>query len=620
MKKIIALLLALIMIVSAVALTACGDENETEAPTEAPTEEATEAPAPEVDDNPYPVNELKINGIDISEYVISCNTAAGGVIPYAASELQRYIELTTGVKLEISETPVPAGTKRIAIDETIVTDSENYKYYTDADGLVIAGSAKRSAIYAVYNFLETCLGWRFFTEDTEVCYDADSIDLKNVNKEVVQVYRIRDIYANSYFSLGISLKRYQNGDGKRHALYNSNPESVNYGGSENFHQNGIHTFAYLSDTSESTQPCLNNEDIYNTMLAEVLAWLEESGSNMVHISQNDNRNYCQCSECSADIEYYGAPSGTIIEFCNRIDEDIKAAGYKDITVITFAYQYSFACPQNIKCNDDIAIELCASEFCSNHAYNDPNCAMNAAAMVELDKWAEICDEFYLWDYAINFAYMLAPWPNLDNILANTRTLAEIGAVGIMSQANYQNGNNSAEFEALRSYLIAKCLEDPYMSDADYYNHMDEFLKAYYGDGWVYVRNFIDFIHELSSKVETCYGWGAEGSPEVVFGDHAFEPYNELLIEWWDKAEELAETELQLEHVRRSRLCCDYLRIGAIHHQAYDVRDAMRETVKEYYNELKELGVTRIAENFAIPNTVGRDANPRAWWGMHQYED
>ena len=47
---------------------------------------------------------------------------------------------------------------------------------------------------------------------------------------------------------------------------------------------------------------------------------------------------------------------------------------------------------------------------------------------------------------------------------------------------------------------------------------------------------------------------------------------------------------------------------------------MRETVKEFYNELKELGVTRIAENFALPNTVGRDANPRAWWGMHNYED
>ena len=48
MKKIIALLLALIMIVSAVALTACGDENETEAPTEAPTE-----PQPVVKDVPF---------------------------------------------------------------------------------------------------------------------------------------------------------------------------------------------------------------------------------------------------------------------------------------------------------------------------------------------------------------------------------------------------------------------------------------------------------------------------------------------------------------------------------------------------------------------------------------
>jgi len=259
-----------------------------------------------------------------------------------------------------------------------------------------------------------------------------------------------------------------------------------------------------------------------------------------------------------------------------------------------------------------------SNVCCNHAYTDPSCETNAAAMKEISAWSEICDEFYIWDYAINFAYMLSPWPNFDNILSNTATLAEIGAVGIISQANYQGNSKSGEFEALRCYLVAKSLEDPYMSEAEYYTHMDEFLKAYYGEGWVYVRNFIDFILEIKS--DNCYAWGVTGSPEIVFGDHAFEPYNELLIEWWDKAEELAGTELQLEHVRRSRLCCDYLRIGAIHHQAYDVRDDMRQTVADFHSELKELGVTRIAENCPLPERVGRDTNPRNWWELHGYTD
>jgi hypothetical protein len=153
--------------------------------------------------------------------------------------------------------------------------------------------------------------------------------------------------------------------------------------------------------------------------------------------------------------------------------------------------------------------------------------------------------------------------------------------------------------------------------------MDAFLEAYYGAGWENIRHFIDFIVDLSNEKNACYG--IHGSPEDMYGDHAFAPYNEQLIEWWDNAEAMAETELQLNHVRQSRICCDYLRIGAVHTEKMasgnyaDIRD-MRQGVKDLYNDCKEFGITRIAENCPLPSMIDYTKNPRTWWSLHYYED
>ena len=162
-----------------------------------------------------------------------------------------------------------------------------------------------------------------------------------------------------------------------------------------------------------------------------------------------------------------------------------------------------------------------------------------------------------------------------------------------------------------------------MTKEEYYTHMDEFLEAYYGPGWTYIRQFIDFITELSNTKNTCYGIFA--SPEDIYGDHAFAPYNEQLIEWWDKAEEMAATDLQLEHVRRSRLCCDYLRLGAIfteHKTAlgYAALKQIRADVQTLFDECVELGITRIAENCPLPESIDNNVNPRTWWSLHEYLD
>ncbi|MBP3368218.1 MAG: DUF4838 domain-containing protein, partial [Clostridia bacterium] len=311
MKKILSLILALLMLASAVAMTACESTvKETEAlnGSDEPFSEApTEAPEPEViPETPYPTDCLRIGGVDIDEFVIVSNTAAGGVMTTAATELQRYIELTCGAKLEIVEGTVPAGTKRILIDGEIRNpdDNDTWGVYSDEDGLVLAGTAKRSALYAVYYFLEHYLDWRFFTSDCETVYEHSLIDLVDVDDTFTHQYKVRGLYAYDYFDPWISVKRYFNENSGR----NLPPE---LGGTENFTRMGIHNFGPLAETGyENGQPCLNDQKNLDNILKNTLAYLDANPeSTSVHISQNDNNNYCQCEDCLADIEYYGAPSG-----------------------------------------------------------------------------------------------------------------------------------------------------------------------------------------------------------------------------------------------------------------------------------------------------------------------
>ena len=61
--------------------------------------------------------------------------------------------------------------------------------------------------------------------------------------------------------------------------------------------------------------------------------------------------------------------------------------------------------------------------------------------------------------------------------------------GIYEEGNYHAAECDSEFADLRAYLLARLMWDP---DIDYDAEMNGFLKAYYGAGWQYLREFIDF--------------------------------------------------------------------------------------------------------------------------------
>ena len=615
MKKILSLILALVMIASAVAMTACGNESTSENPTEAPTEVQPEI----IPETPYALDCFRINGIDISEYVIVSNTAAGGVMTTAATELQKYIELTCGTKLDIATGTVEAGTKRILIDgeNRNPDDNDTWGVYSDEDGLVLAGTAKRSALYAVYYFLEHYLDWRFFTSDCETVYEHSLIDLRDVDDTFTHQYKVRGLYTYDYEDSWISVKRYFNEASKR----NLGPE---LGGMEYFTNMGIHNFGYLAGTDpEYGQPCLNNQENIDNIVNNTLAYLDKYPDvTSVHISQNDNNNYCQCADCLADIEYYGAPSGTVIEMLNYVCEALetyKDGLYKDVLVITFAYRWTFTAPDNIKCHDNIVIEYTVIDLCHQHSILNDDCITtddlliraNQDLVAQMKKWSEISTQCLIYDYGLNCKFYYIGFPDFDTLRENYQFFYECNPWGYMNLCNpHQNGT---DFSELRFYLYAKLLENPYITEEEYNTLIDEFLAAYYGPGWENLRAYLDWQIEITNERDNCYN--GYSTPEEIFGRNVFGPMDEQFQTWFDTALEMAETEQQRTHIRRIRVSADYLAISDIFNDLYKsedpaVKQGIIDRTAAFLAELRELGLEWANESRKLLDHYSDRTKPR----------
>ena len=168
-------------------------------------------------------------------------------------------------------------------------------------------------------------------------------------------------------------------------------------------------------------------------------------------------------------------------------------------------------------------------------------------MNDFVNWGKICDRIYVWDYTTNFRYYIAPFSNFGAIRENMKFYHENGVRGMFPQGNSQS--ISGEFGELRAYLLAKLMWNPYMSEEEYSRHMNEFLKAYYGDGWVYIRQFIDKTTQLVANADSCINIYEEPLQSISKEEYLANEY--FFENMWSKAEAIAGD--RAEYVHRSRL-------------------------------------------------------------------
>ena len=576
-----------------------------------------------------------------SGYVIVIPSCPSPSEETAARELKSYIERISGATLKILKDSCPPREYEISVGQTnrvcgVDTESlgdEGFVIQTKGEQVFIVGGKLRGTLYGVYTFLEEYLGCRFYTSDCEKIPENENISLTEINIRQVPVFEFRDMDWTQYQNPMISVKRKLNGH------FTQVPK--NYGGTFDYAGQFCHTFQKLcppdvyfeehpeyfslgEDGQRNTyQLCLTNPDTLRICIDTARDWLRKSPSaRIISITQNDGGNPCMCENCRKIYEREGTYSGAMIEFVNKIAEELEPE-FPNVMFDTFAYQYTREKPKHIVPRENVVIRLCSIECCFNHpqeechevCYIPGDSAISTQSFYQdLLDWSSISKHLYIWDYTCNFSNWQATFPNFRVMLKNVKTYADHNVVGVFEEGNRVD---SGEFGELRPYLISKILWNPYMSEEEYYAHMNDFLDGYYGPGGIFIRQYIDcFQNYVKDKhVSTFYklttdkyGYDVIDYPEVtrhtekpslltieMILDYENTDWSQYLfwykdvdcsfvtegLQLFDKAMALAENDVQRARIARSR--CQ-----VVYHDAYYQRVRQKHIAANIMQILKDV--------------------------------
>ena len=441
--------------------------------------------------------------------------------------------------------------------------------------IIINGNGTDGLINGVYEFLDRFCNYEVYEKDIIRYTDAEKLVINekaDVEYEPFFEYRKVDTassYNNEYAhanSLNSNIKFPDSQGGMVEYISQfAHTLTTQFCSADKYFNEHPEYFALHDGKRTPDQICPSNEDTVKLITDEVLQLLKErhdptQNLQIVSLTQNDNGSNCTCEKCKALDEANGSNIGSMLTMVNKVAQKVKQAGYDNVAVDTFAYQWTRTVPTKIKPLDNVIIRLCSIECCFAHPINYTKCKQNKLFMDDLKGWGKICDRVYIWDYVNNYSETFLPFPNFNVLQENIKTFYENGAKGLYEEGNYYMNECNGEFYELRSYLLSKLMENPFRTD--YSELMNNYLEAVYGPGGKYLREYIDLTCSLSDnhlKIDDKRMQIRQQPLDCLPGITFFQI--KKIDKLWKQAKEEAENEEQLSRIERSELswlywkCC-----------------------------------------------------------------
>lgn len=440
---------------------------------------------------------LQAQNIDIikdgvSKYVISFAPADNEYCKQAASELQKYLERISNVQLPIQPDSNTPYSILIETQTTIQTlypkmvvknlDSDGFMIQTVGNHLIIVGGNMKGPLYGVYTFLEKYLGCRMYAPDVTIIPTLSTISIPAISDTEIPRLILRDVFYNPAFD-----PAYCDWNKINHARTSFDASWGNWSHtsfqlvppSQYFSQHPEY-YSLVNNKRVPDQLDFTNPAVYQVLLGNLNAKIKSQPQYQYwSVSQEDNNNYCQCNQCEKVYNETGSPSGTLVEFVNKI-----AQFFPNKTISTLAYSYSRKPPSNITLAPNFNIMFCANiqDFVTDYASSPYDQSMRD----DFYGWEKLTSNIFVYDYLINFNALESIYPNLLKLKPNLDYFVNKGVKGYFAQGDYYPGG---EFAELRCYLMAKLLWNPYADDKAI---IQDFLQGYYGKGaapflWKYIR-------------------------------------------------------------------------------------------------------------------------------------
>jgi len=552
------------------------------------------------------------NQVDIgalAEYQIVVPDQANPIEQQAAERLQHYLAEVSRKNLAVKKEGGYRNGPAFFIGQTRYAKARNINfkqlkedglaYHPSENNLIVAGGTGKGALYGVYGLLELW-GFRMYTSSSIDVPGEASLSFPKNELVVVPVVQYRttsyqDTRDPEYTDWHRLSSR--NDWGLFVHTFNELVPPDQYG------KTHPEYFSLVDGTrSPGTQLCLSNPEVLALLIANLKEKIAAKPSATYwSVSQNDNDQYCRCEPCTQlNTKYGGVPSGAILHFVNDV-----AKAFPDKIISTLAYWYSRTPPQNIQARLNVNIMLCNIES----RRQGPVFETDPAFSRDLITWGKLADNILIWDYNIQFANLVSPFPNLHTIKPNIKFYTDHNVNSLFMQANLQVGG---EMAGLRSYLICKLMWNP---DADDSALMNEYLTGYYGEAGLYIRQYIDKMREslLSSGFKLNIFGSPEDAKDAYLSAEMMEIYNAL----FDRAEKaVAKNPQLLARTKIARLPMMYATIQIARNEPADTprsmfvhttdgkviaKPEMKSLVTQFVTGCKQEGVTRVRERTTPPD-------------------
>ena len=568
MKKILISLLIVAMLIPAI--TSCAMISAPSAASNTPSAELLAAPQASTQTGTDTETALQTETDNAESMVlteVSISTGSSESEVHAGEELAKYL---TQKNVVVKDGAFPI---TISVDDSLVDDAFIITATLSGEnaGMTMTGGNDRGVLYAVYKFLEELGGVRYFMPGLETVPDSEIVITDGVVLEYTPYFELRRL---SWNCVGTNTDWCAKNGINAH----DGGETEPYGGKVVYGSGlFVHTLGALTETGggASPNPCLSldspeGQANYEKVIKNLRIALEADPTiNIVSVSQNDKNEYCHCDYCLASYALYthdagnvekGGTAGNLLAFVNAVAEELEDE-YPDLIVDTLAYNYTQAPPKGIVPRHNVCIRVCSIRVCFMHPFTEcpdakgpNNIAWTRTALFRTDfiNWGKICDRIHVWDYTTNFAYYIAPFCNFGSMRENMRFYHENGVRGMFPQGNSQS--ISGEFGELRTYLLAKLMWNPYMSEEEYNRHMNEFLQAYYGAGWIYIRQYIQYSIDMAA--DSCIN--IYEAPLQSITEAEYRQMDATFSGWWERAELIAGD--RADAVHRSALQWRYIQL------------------------------------------------------------
>ncbi len=470
-----------------------------------------------------------------------------------AQEMASLLNMALGNEIEVGDS-IPKISSGIRFEILAENDIDPLQsgiaaYQVKDKNLIIQGSDSTYLYYAIYEFLERELGFRWLDPQTDYIPELSEIRLP-VNLAYAHSPEIatRTVHARTFYEhpdfarkLHVTSESfpYYAPQARVHTFHRFLPRDIFFAEHPDY-------YALRNDRRITTQLCLTNSRVLQIVIDSVQAHFDrDPQAKVVSVSQDDNTQYCTCIHCAEADEHNGGPGGTMINFVNMV-----AKQFPDKIISTLAYQYTRK-PGTVKPASNVLVTLCSIE-CDRSGSIESKCSAFAD---DLKGWNALGSTLRIWDYTTQFTNFLAPFPNFRTLQPNVQFFRDNQTKWVFEQHSHQ----PSDLFEMRTHLMAKLLWNP---DSNVDSLMEDFANYYYNQAAEFILSYNETIHDELEK-DSSYFLFLYGDPSQAFSSFLGADKLSLYHQYFEKAASAVNgNEELIKRLRKARVGLDYATLEA----------------------------------------------------------